>query len=72
MTSCEAVPAPNLAARARGGASACRTDAVTTFGSFIPLFDHRLLWHILQPNPFARRQRGTRLADATQELGMVL
>jgi hypothetical protein len=43
-----------------------------SFVSFIPLFDRRLLWDILQPNPFGRRQRRTRLADTTKELWMVL
>ncbi len=35
--SCEAVPAPTLAARAQGGTSACRTGAALSFVSFIPL-----------------------------------
>jgi len=37
--SCEAVPASDPAARARGGTSVRRTGAATSFVSFIPLFD---------------------------------
>ena len=37
------MPAPDQAARAQGGTSACSTGAALSFVSFIPLFDGLVL-----------------------------